>query len=98
MQPRTISDLGISHVVFLQVLAELVGRALERGHRLQHRDRQLEIRDVLDERRRAVRGLEIVRESLEILRRHRDAPLCRQLQDGFRTNRAIEVEMQLGLR
>src|SRR5712692_5454666 len=97
VQPGAKSDLGVTDVIVLEVLAELVRGSLECRHSLQHGDRQLEVRDVLDERRRTVRSLQVVRKSLEILRRHRDSRLSGQLEDRPGANRAVEVEMQLGL-
>src|ERR1700730_9243450 len=97
VQPGPVSYLGISHVIVLEILAELVGRSLERGHGLQHGDWQLEVGDVLNERRRPVSGLEKVGELSHILCRQWNAALLGQLQDGLGTNRAVEMEMQLGL-
>src|ERR1700730_13601256 len=97
VQPGAVANLCVADVIVLEVLAELVGGSLERGDGLQHGDRQLEVGDVLNERRRTISGLEKVRELSDILCREWDAVLLGLLEHGLGPNRAVEVEMQLGL-
>src|SRR5213595_4345745 len=71
VQPWSVTNLCVTDVVFAQVLAELIGCALERRDGLEHRNRQLEERDVLDQRGRVVVGLQKVRQLCRVIGRQR---------------------------
>ena len=96
VERRSPADLDVTRAVRGDVLDKLVGDALDRGRVLHQRDRQVEgsqqLRLVGDLGGR----LQAARHRVEI---HAlvEAAFPRQLERGRRSERAVEVQMQLGL-
>jgi hypothetical protein len=93
---RTIADLEISYIVARRVFHHLIAHPFERLGRLQQRDGEVEPVQVILQ----IGGVIYQHEPPERLRLvggQRDLCLAGQLDHGFRTQRAVQVDVKLRL-
>src|SRR5581483_4350424 len=91
---RRIADLGVTDVLGHEILHQLAGDALEIG-----RPSQAAI-DLLKGCQELQEGLEIERpfDLFQVPERQIHTMLASQIEDGKRTNRPLQMQVQLGLR
>ena len=97
VQHRREAHLDVAHAVAPGVDRQLVRDPLERLGRLQHGERDVELREVVLEAPRVVDAHELA-QRVGVVARDRLLVLARQLEQRLGTDGAVEVAVQLGLR
>ena len=98
VEHRRVAHLHVPHVLLRRVLGELVRDARQRVGGLHHAQRHVERLQILDERAAVLAEVHLTAQAIGVLRGQLDALPLGEVEDGREAKRAVQVDVQIGLR